>query len=108
MNFRKKINYLFIAKNNGFKRTGPQSQSEKKSEEKSNFMCDQCGCELQSLGLLTAHIASHTELLQFECDFCDDVFENIHTLQDHIKQTKRISVTFVVKTLKTKNSLESI
>lgn len=79
-------NQLFNNKNNGFKRTGPQSQSEKKSEQNSNFMCDQCGCELHSLGLLTAHIASHTELLQFECDFCDNVFENSHTLQYHMKE----------------------
>ena len=72
-------------KDTGFKRTGPSSDSESISKEKIMFGCTwrKCNLQLESEGLLRAHMNQHT--LTFECNKCDANFIQESDLKDHIK-----------------------
>ena len=57
---------LVNAKLSGHKRTGPQESPEIVTKASEMFNCDQCGSELESKGLLKAHLASHVVNLLFD------------------------------------------
>ena len=78
---------LLLAKQSGFSRTGPQTQSERKSNSNQIFTCDQCGLQFQSHGLLTAHVATHVEQCMFNCDFCEEIFDASNMLEKHIQNS---------------------
>ena len=48
-------------------------------------MCDQCGSELETHGLLTAHLASHRESQGYECDLCGEMFVDSKVKDNHIQ-----------------------
>ena len=74
---------LLTAKGSGYKRSGPQDVPQDKSKANSMFKCDQCGSELESNGLLTAHLTTHVESSMYACGNCDNVFENNSDLEQH-------------------------
>ena len=63
---------LSNAKKSGHKRTGPQESPVKLSRSTKMFKCDECKCELESEGLLDAHIKSHQISSQvYASEHCD-------------------------------------
>ena len=75
---------LFKAKQNGHKRISPQVTAESFSKSRTMFKCDKCNSELESEGLLNAHIRSHVDE-EFTCDQCDLVFREKTVLEEHKK-----------------------
>ena len=74
---------LHKLKHNGYRRTDPQSNSEKVTNKECNFKCQDCSSVFQSQGLLDAHRNSHkTE--SFECDLCDKTFPTKEELEVHV------------------------
>ena len=66
---------LFNAKHSGHKRTGPQEPAKSMSKSTNFIKCDQCDSELESEGLLNAHIESHhTACSSFKCEHFDAEF----------------------------------
>ena len=75
---------LFKAKQNGHKRISPQETAESFSKSRTMFKCEKCNSELESEGLLNAHIRSHVDE-EFTCDQCDLVFREKTVLEEHKK-----------------------
>ena len=74
---------LLTAKHNGYQRAGPQDVPQDRSKTKIKFICDQCGSELESNGLLRAHLALHVEPAMYPCDVCNNIFETSSDLEKH-------------------------
>ena len=56
------------------------------SKSKALFKCDKCSSELESQGLLAAHMASqHGQKAELTCEVCDDGFLNERDLNSHMK-----------------------
>ena len=56
------------------------------SKSKALFKCDKCSSELESQGLLAAHVASqHGQKAELTCEVCDDGFLNERDLNSHMK-----------------------
>ena len=77
---------LINSKNSGFRRTTPNQEPEK-VQTQASYNCSKCGALFQSNGLLTAHMTTHAPT-QFDCDICDESFQNEsqaekHTLDKH-------------------------
>ena len=63
---------LIRNKNSGHRRTAPQTSPEKMSQTKAVFPCDKCGYELESQGLLDAHLVNHEiHKPKYYCESCD-------------------------------------
>ena len=73
------------SKKSGFKRVDPSSVSESASKEKQFFKCTwkSCKMQLESQGLLTAHLNEHK--LVHECAECDEKFADKANLVTHKK-----------------------
>ena len=76
---------LFGSKNSGYKRSGPQISAENRADKKQEFKCKICSCELDSRGLLSAHMQSHEEE-RIPCTDCGNKFHTESDLQDHKKK----------------------
>ena len=73
-------------KNIGFKRQSPQVTHVTKSD-KTEFPCNQCDHELESEGLLIAHMNSHE--VERKCDQCGTVFWTESLLMDHVENNHK-------------------
>ena len=74
-------------KNSGHKRTAPQENSENVSRSKNIFKCDQCEYELESQGLLYAHMMNHeAHKPKNSCEVCDQDFRKKSELEKHIEE----------------------
>ena len=77
---------LLQNKNSGHRRTAPQQEFENVSKSKALYQCDKCNSELESQGLLTAHVASqHGPKSKLNCEVCDDEFLYERDLNSHMK-----------------------
>ena len=74
---------LLRGKENGHKRTSPQTYAEV-VKPKTTFKCTSCSSELESQGLLDAHMTSHES--ELSCDQCDDVFTKSSDLKAHTER----------------------
>ena len=73
---------LLRGKQNGHKRTSPQTYAEV-VKPKTIFKCIKCSSELESQGLLDAHMAGHRAV--YACDQCDERFTRKADLKTHIE-----------------------
>ena len=78
---------LSKSKNSGHQRTAPQAPAESKETTNLVFKCDQCANELESQGLLDAHMNNHIKT-KFTCKKCDEVFDKsldleMHKIEEH-------------------------
>ena len=83
---------LFNAKQSGHRRSGPQELPECLPKTLSIFKCENCDCELESQGLLNAHMEGHVITSQmYTCEQCEDVFLLKPDLDSHVirKHTKK-------------------
>ena len=72
-------------KKEGNKRTSPQSDSQESEKGEKVFKCDECKVELESQGLLQAHITNHhTNDQKNECKLCEKVFTSQKELETHV------------------------
>ena len=80
---------LLGSKQSGHRRTAPQEVPENVQHNSVGYKCDQCMVDLESKGLLDAHMETHMKLLV--CDSCDDKFVKKTDLDKHIvdKHKKR-------------------
>lgn len=85
---------LKTSKDSGHRRTVPQEQFEKTKSQARIFKCNVCGVELQSQGILVAHVSTHSNKSNFDCDSCGESFSNKGELEDHIiDEHKQLSQT---------------
>ena len=75
---------LARGKNRGHKRTNPSAPSEsvQKKQEMLNCTWKNCKMQLESQGLLNAHMKEHEQV--FQCDVCDDKFTCERDLKQHM------------------------
>ena len=80
---------LLGSKQSGHRRTAPQEVPENVQHNSVGYKCDQCMVDLESKGLLDAHMETHMKLLV--CDSCDEKFVKKTDLDKHIvdKHKKR-------------------
>ena len=72
--------------NSGHRRTAPQTSPEKMNQSKAVFSCDKCDYELESQGLLDAHLMNHEiHKPKYYCESCDQDFRNNNQLAKHIE-----------------------
>ena len=76
---------LLRGKNSGHKRVNPQTYAEKVKGAQF-FKCSQCKQELESQGLLEAHMKIHTQAVQIFCKNCDETFNKTEDLQKHLQK----------------------
>ena len=65
---------LFNSKQFGHKRTSSQASPGKIAKLDSIFMCDQCGSQLESQGLLDSHMNEHVSRACYTCEDCNHEF----------------------------------
>jgi cyclopropane fatty-acyl-phospholipid synthase-like methyltransferase len=72
------------AKNSGHRRTNPSAPTESVLNSKELFKCSWKNCEmaLESQGLLTAHMKTHTQ--SYDCEFCDKQFLSESEFKRHM------------------------
>ena len=88
---------LFNLKKSGFKRQTPQVQPESKLGKK-EYTCDKCNCNLESIGLLNAHMETHSESSpKYKCGKCDEVFGDRIRLRSHTKTEHKENTTFDIR-----------
>ena len=75
---------LLRGKNSGHRRTAPQCSAESKNDTNSIFNCPHCASELESQGLLDAHVKMHIKNI-LSCDICSQNFEKSLDLEMHNK-----------------------
>ena len=73
---------LFDNKNSGHKRVNPQTCAENVKNTPQIFKCTKCNLQLESRGLLDAHLNTHKELL-YSCDVCDLSYKKVLELEMH-------------------------
>ena len=76
------------SKSNKNKNTLTKTTTTSKKGINEGFSCDKCGVELESQGLLNAHIFNHEDInavKYYECDDCDDKCESAESLRGHMK-----------------------
>ena len=80
--------YLYNNKNSGFRRTGPQTYAECVKNKHQAFKCSKCSCELESAGLLNAHIQEHMAEKDL-CDRCGETFSDSFQLKAHAQEHEK-------------------
>ena len=80
------VETLLQAKESGHRRTDPQTFAECVKNVGKLLKCSECDCELESQGLLYAHMKTHKSNLP-KCEICSDVFPNDLKLKSHLKET---------------------
>ena len=83
---------LFNNKKSGHMRTAPQASAENKPGSEASFKCNICAKEVESQGILNAHMKNHTRL-KFKCETCDLGFAKsldleIHKIDEHEAKQK--------------------
>ena len=73
---------LFENKNSGQMRVNPQTYAEKVKNTPQSFKCTKCNMELESQGLLGAHLKTHKEP-SYSCDICDFSYNKRLELEMH-------------------------
>ena len=73
------------SKQYGHKRTSPQTSPEKITKQVSLLICDQCGYELESQGLLDSHMKEHASRVCYTCEDCNHEFILRADYVNHIK-----------------------
>ena len=87
---------LFKNKNNGHRRTAPQQEFENGSKPRFTLKCDNCEKELESQGLLDAHIKTmHASVSEFQCDKCENEYSNEDDLRAHIANIHENKFQFI-------------
>ena len=76
---------LIRGKQQGFRRVGPQVQSEK------SLNCTKCGFQFKTRDSLERHIKQHEDL-RIRCNKCGDTFKNNTDLEFHTTYEHRESV----------------
>ena len=78
---------LLRGKNSGSRRTAPQECSQNVTKTKEVFPCNQCDYELESSGLLEAHMIIHQKSsINQSCESCDKEFANDSDLNEHMRE----------------------
>ena len=76
---------MLEAKKSGHRQSGPQETSEKLYKSTNKFTCEQCNCDLESKGLLDAHVqSSHVNMKEFACGLCDLLFLEKSDVEKHV------------------------
>ena len=70
------------AKNNGFRRTGPQDVPAPGRKEHFPHKCIECKFEFESNGILEVHMKTHKK--QINCEFCSEVLK-VSTVKKNIQ-----------------------
>ena len=78
---------LLRSKKSGHRRIGPQNRAENVEGNRKIYKCDHCKCELESNGLLNAHMENHhVNKTNFECESCADGFSTKVDLEKHMEK----------------------
>ena len=72
---------------NGYKRVNPSTSSERLSNEIQLLKCTwkNCKMQLESQGLLSAHMKEHKPEMEIECEKCEENFLTKRELETHMK-----------------------
>ena len=76
------VDALLSQRKRGFKRSGPQAQSEPRTVI-IEFPCNICGRVLESSGLLEAHLKTHESKSTYKCKQCKEIFDDEIKLKRH-------------------------
>ena len=77
---------LLKGKNSGHRRIDPQTSAENIAfNVNENFKCSKCNCNLESQGLLDAHMKNH-DVQKFHCEVCGVDFIEKAELEVHIRE----------------------
>ena len=81
---RTSTKYFITLKKSGHQRISPQVSPEKISKMNCMLICDQCGSELESQGLLVAHVKKHVTTC-YSCEDCNHEFISKADFGSHLK-----------------------
>ena len=76
---------LYNSKQSGFRRAGPQTYAECVKNGPQIFKCSKCDCELESTGLLSAHMQEHKAETNL-CDKCGKIFSDRYQSKVHAQE----------------------
>jgi transcription elongation factor Elf1 len=75
---------LLNGKHSGHRRTDPQTYAESVKHVVRQFKCSKCTHELESQGLLDAHVKTHEHTEPYKCDICQAIFQTNIRLKTHL------------------------